>query len=104
MDQDYFRKVAEFLGATYSHPFGERGAMLYSFALGGSFFLTDNGGEINVHGFNRTIDLPSIPTEPSFNGVDRNVGPATAAMRIHVLMKGGTLADIDYTLNVDDLV
>lgn len=104
MDQDYFRKVAEFLGATYSHPFGERGAVIYSFPLGGSIILSDNGGEINVYGLNRMIDIPSVPTEPSFNGVDRNVGPATAAMRIHVLMKGGTLDDIDYTLNVDDLI
>ena len=95
--QDNWREIASFIGALYCFPFGDRGAVLYCSELGGHFILTDNGGEINVSGVNRVIDLPSIPisspTMPQWN-----CGPATAAYRIGNKMKGG---EVDYRLDVD---
>ena len=94
MTTDYFKAMAFALGARFCHSYGDRGAIFYAFELGGSFGLSDNGGELNVFGINRRIDLPSIPTSNA-NG---DVGPATAGYRVRCKMLGG---EIDYSLNMD---
>ena len=99
MDQAYFRAVAEMMSGVYCHAFGEYGAVVYMLDTRTHIILTNHGGEINVSGVNHKIDVPSVPTEPSFNGTDRNVGPVTAAYRIHNMLND---LKIDYSENYDD--
>lgn len=92
--QELWKEVAALMNATYSHPFGSHGAVMYCFALGGSFVLVDNGGEVNVMGLNRQIDLPSIPVT---KGMEL-VGPNTFAYRVYAKMTGGS---VDYDWDLD---
>ncbi len=90
-----YKGMAFALGARYRHAFGEAGAVFYAHELGGVFVLTDNGGELNVSGLNRVIDLPSIPV---IDGVSEGVGLHTAGYRVRVKLLG---FDIDYALDMD---
>ena len=88
---DLWARIAELMDSRYCHALGDRGAVFYCHKLGGSFVLTDNGGEVNVSGLNRVIDLPSIPT------TDANcdlLDAGTIAYRIFAKMTGQA---VDYS-------
>ena len=95
-------QVANLMGATLCHAFGDRGVVFYRHAfrdcegLNGcqNIILTDNGGEINVMGVNGTVTLPSVPITHG----DGYVGPVTVAHRLGCVFNG---LPVEYDLVLD---
>lgn len=109
-DRIDWHEVGVFLGGGLYHRLSPRSALISvghreSQTIGCDvLLLTDNGGEVNVHGLNHRIDLPSIPCTrvaplPS-QEVDgwAYVGPMTIAMRLWAKFNG---LEVDYADEID---
>lgn len=99
-----WKAVCKHLGAEYqgeingmimvSLPFKTRRAAGFANSI---VFLSDNGGEINIDGFNYKTNMPSIScTHPRAGG--KYCGPMTIAYRLHAKFTG---VEVNYDQDVD---